>query len=81
MITIFYEHANKDIGTWTDRLDQLFLKYNLVEEPEAEFARLVDDKKIAEGKTAIDAYIDGLEQFVKSWYEDRCDKYEFDTDQ
>ena len=57
------------------------MKYNLVEEPEAEYARLVDDKKIAEGKTAIDAYIDGLEQFVKSWYEDRCDKYEFDTDQ
>ena len=81
MITIFYEHGNKDISTWTDRLNQLFLKYNLVEEPEAEFARLVDDKKIAEGKTAIDAYIDGLEQFVKSWYEDRCDKYEFDTDQ
>jgi len=81
MITIFYEHGNKDVSTWTDRLNQLFLKYNLVEEPEAEYARLVDDKKIAEGKTAIDSYIDGLEQFVKSWYEDRCDKYEFDTDQ
>lgn len=79
MITLFYEHANKDISTWTDRLDQLFLKYNLVEEPEAKFPRLIDNNKIAEGKTAIDDYIDGLEQFVKGWYEDRCDKYEFDS--
>ena len=81
MITIFYEHGNKDVSIWTDRLGALFLKYKTVEESEAEFPRLVDDKKIAEGKPAIDEYIDGLEQFVKGWYEDRCDKYEFDTDQ
>ena len=81
MITIFYKHGNKDVSIWTDRLDALFLKYKTVEESEAEIARLVDDKKIAEGKPAIDEYIDGLEQFVKGWYEDRCDKYEFDTDQ
>ena len=81
MITIFYEHGNKDISIWRDRLDALFLKYSTVEESEAEFSRLVDDKKIAEGKTAIDAYIDGFEQFVKGWYEDRCDKYEFDSDE
>ena len=81
MITIFYEHGNKDVGIWTDRLDSLFLKYSTVEEAGAEFPRLVDGKKIAQGKRAIDEYIDGLEYFVKGWYEDRCDKYEFDTDQ
>ena len=81
MITIFYEHANKDVSIWTERLDQLFLKYNMVEDSNLLLPRLVDDKKIAEGKAAIDAYIDGLEQFVKGWYEDRCDKYEFDAGQ
>ena len=81
MITIFHQHADKDIGVWTERLDQLFLKYNIVEDPHVGLPRLVDDKKIAEGKAAIDAYIDGLEQFVKGWYEDRCDKYEFDAGQ
>ena len=80
MITIFYERSNKDVSIWTNRLGALFLKYSTVEEAEAEFPRLVDDRKIAEGKTAIDAYIDGLELFVKGWYEDRCDNYEFDTD-
>ena len=79
MITIFYEHGNKDVSIWRDRLDALFLKYSTVEESEAELPRLVDDKKIAEGKPSIDAYIDDVEQFVKGWYEDRCDKYEFDA--
>jgi len=81
MITIFYEHANKDVSIWTERLDQLFLKYNMVEDSNLLLPRLVDDKKIAEGKAAIDAYIDSLEQFVKGWYDDRCDKYEFDAGQ
>jgi len=81
MITIFHQHADKDIAAWKERLDQLFLKHEIIEDANLLLPRLVDDKKIAEGKPAIDAYIDGLEQFVKGWYEDRCDKYEFDAGQ
>lgn len=80
MITIFYEHGNKDINGWSDRLNPLFLKYTMVEDSDSVLPRLVDDKKTAEGKKAIDEYIDGLEKFVNGWFEDRCDKYEFDPE-
>ena len=76
MIQIFHHHNDKSISNWKERLDQLFLRYEIIEDFSEPLPRLVDDKERVEGDAAIDAYIDGLEQFVKGWYEDRCDKYD-----
>ncbi|GAA4307956.1 hypothetical protein GCM10023149_01660 [Mucilaginibacter gynuensis] len=81
MITIYFPADSKEISGWKDRLDNIFLKYQLIEEPDITQPRLTDDEKQAEGVAAIEAYMESMEQLVQGWYEDRCDRYDFDPDQ
>lgn len=80
MITIFYPQNGPDITGWKELLDRAFLKYEFIKQDNATPHRLVDGEKEVEGVPAIEAYLENQEQFVKDWYEDRCDKYEFDPD-
>ncbi|MCQ6957042.1 hypothetical protein [Mucilaginibacter aquariorum] len=80
MLTIYHHQDDKDVRAWKDRLDQLFVKYEFIEQENNEIPKLQDSDKQVNGKEAIDTYLDGLEQFVKGWYEDRCDKYDFEPE-
>ncbi|GAA4331560.1 hypothetical protein GCM10023149_37430 [Mucilaginibacter gynuensis] len=80
MITIFYPSNGLDITGWQERLDRASLTYELIIEENSTVPRLVDGDNVAEGIPAIEAYLESQEQFVKDWYDDRCDKYEFDPD-
>jgi len=80
MITIYYPSNDFDITGWQERLDRASLKYEFIIEDNATVARLVDGENKAEGIPAIETYLESQEQFVQDWYEDRCDKYEFDPD-
>ena len=80
MITIFYPRNGPDITAWQERLDRASLKYEFIIEDNTSVARLVDGQKEAEGIPAIEENLANQEQFVQDWYEDRCDKYEFDPD-
>ena len=80
MITIFYQPNSLDITGWKERLDRTSLKYEFVEQGDSAVPRLVDGEKKMDGIPAIEAYLESQEQFVKDWYDDRCDKYEFDPD-
>ena len=80
MIKIFYPEESLDITSWRERLDRIPLKYEFVKDDDAEAGRLVDGEKVVEGVLAIEAYLESQEQFALDWYEDRCDKYEFDPD-
>jgi hypothetical protein len=81
MITINYPPDNKsNISSWQTRLDTLFVKYTFKEDGRLKEPLLVDGAQQAQGLNAIDAYLDDLERLVDGWYEDRCDKHEFDPD-
>ncbi|EDM37974.1 hypothetical protein PBAL39_16154 [Pedobacter sp. BAL39] len=80
MIKIFYPEESLDITGWKERLDRIPLKYEFIKDAAAETGRLVDGEKIVEGVPAIEAYLESQEQFALDWYEDRCDKYDFDPD-
>ncbi|OOQ56778.1 hypothetical protein [Mucilaginibacter pedocola] len=80
MITIYYKHTLSKPDEWTVRLDATFSKYQLIADESLTQPKLIEGDKQIEGIAAIDAYIESLEQLVNGWYEDRCDKYEFDAD-
>ncbi|MDT3402025.1 hypothetical protein [Mucilaginibacter terrae] len=81
MITIFYPEKGHDITGWKERLDRTSLKYEfIIDNNNINAPRLVDGDNHAEGIPAIETYLESQEQFVKDWYEDRCDKYEFDPE-
>ncbi|RFZ90998.1 hypothetical protein D0C36_18815 [Mucilaginibacter conchicola] len=81
MITLTYPPKNSDkVVSWQVRLDRQLFKYELKEDASLAIATLQDGDKLVEGVNAIDAYLDELDTLVNGWYEDRCDKYEFDAD-
>lgn len=80
MITIYYKPGSHDITGWTEQLERISLKYEIVEDDMYTVPRLVDGEKEVEGITAIDDYIENEKKFVDGWYEDRCDRYDFDPD-
>ena len=80
MITIFYPQNSVEIRGWKERLDMAFLTFEAIMVDRSSVPKLVDGENKAEGIAAIEAYIDSQEQFVRGWYEDRCDVYEFDPD-
>ena len=75
-----YNPGSHDISGWAEQFDRISLKYELIKEESSTVPRLVDGEKQAEGFTAIDAYIESQRKFVNDWYEDRCDRYDFDPD-
>lgn len=80
MITITYPLNSKQIDTWKERLSQLFLKYELVESNIDTEHKLTDGDKQLVGTTAVETYLDEQQQLVNGWYEDRCDRHDFDPD-
>ncbi|MCC8408546.1 hypothetical protein LJ707_06360 [Mucilaginibacter sp. UR6-1] len=80
MITIYYKAGSHDVTGWKERLDRISLKYDFIDDHDTTTPRLVDGEKQVEGIKAIDDYIESQEQFVNGWYEDRCDRYDFDPD-
>ena len=77
MITLYYSPITKEITNWQDRLERMAIQHELVMQQELSQPQLQDGEDHVEGTAAIDMYLEKLEDFVKSWYEDRCDKYEF----
>jgi len=80
MITIYYNPQTQNISGWRELLDRISLKYEVFDVDKATQPRLIDGDKEAIGTAAIDEYLENLEKFVNGWYEDRCDKYDFDPD-
>ncbi len=80
MITIYYPEGSHLISTWQERLNQLSFKYALIPQEAATEPRLIDGEEQAEGIPAIEAHLASLEQFVKDWYDSRCDRYDFEPD-
>jgi hypothetical protein len=76
MVTLYYSDADVKITTWQDRLAKMAIKHRLKRQEMGSEPHLQYGDDAARGAAAIDAYLDQLEVLVKSWYEDRCDKYE-----
>ncbi len=82
MIIVSYPSESRGAASsWKTRLDQLVLSHKLVEDNSISTPLLSDGSVQAEGIKAIESHIDKLEQLIAGWYEDRCDKYEFDPDE
>ena len=81
MITVYYSSADTSISNWSARLDELFMPYELTEQSADRAPRLVDGEVQAEGAAAIEQHLDKLAQFVAGWYEDRCDRYDYNADE
>ena len=81
MITIYYHPQDPRISSWKERLDKMFMKYQLIEQEEATIIPLLlDGERQLEGVDAIEDYLNDLEEFVRAWYEDRCDRHDYDPD-
>lgn len=80
MIKIYYSPGTTDVSAWKEKLEQIFADHEFIEQPNAIIPRLADDQKEITGVADIDAYLTTQLEFQESWYEDRCDKYEFDPD-
>ncbi|QHT70831.1 hypothetical protein GXP67_31385 [Rhodocytophaga rosea] len=77
MVTLYYSPTTKEISTWQDRLERMAIQHEVILQQELLQPQLQDGDEFVQGTAAIDNYLEKLEVFVKSWYEDRCDKYEF----
>jgi hypothetical protein len=81
MIIINYPPVNKgNVSGWQARLDLLFVKYSFSADDTLTEPLLIDGVWQVQGISAIATYLDDLERLVAGWYEDRCDKHEFDPD-
>lgn len=80
MITIYYPRNSRNIDTWKENLDRIFMNYELKEGDDDTVPKLTDGGQQFEGIPNIESYLESLERFVAGWYEDRCDRYEFDPD-
>ncbi len=77
MLLLQYPENTPEVTLWENRLATMALKYAFVLNPKLLEPQIQYDADFVQGTNAIDAYLDELEKFVKSWYEDRCDKYAF----
>lgn len=77
MVTLYYPSTTQKIFVWQERLERMAIKHRLVQQQADSTPLLQYGEDQIQGTDAIDKYLDTLEELVKSWYEDRCDKYEF----
>jgi hypothetical protein len=77
MVTLHYPPMTDKIANWQDRLERMVIEHQLVPQEELTEPQLQYGEDFIQGTASIDAYLDKLEDLVKSWYECRCDKYEF----
>ena len=77
MITLTYPPETKEAATWEERIKTMSLPYLILKQNDLKELEIVDDEKHIQGVAAIENYLSNLEIFVNSWYEDRCDLYEY----
>lgn len=82
MINIKYPSKyQQQASDWQARLDTLFAKYTFTQDDSLGEPLLMEGAKQASGVGEINNYVDELARLVAGWYEDRCDKYEFESDE
>jgi hypothetical protein len=77
MITLTYPPETKQAANWEERIKTMSLPYLILKQDDLQEPEIVDDGKHIQGVAAIENYLSNLEIFVVSWYEDRCDLYEY----
>lgn len=77
MITLTYPPETKEAAGWEERIKTMSLPYLVREQANIQEPEIVDDGKHIQGIAAIENYLIDLETFVNSWYDDRCDLYEY----
>ncbi|MDB5126981.1 hypothetical protein [Mucilaginibacter sp.] len=77
MITLTYPPETKEAASWEERIKTMSLPYLILKQNDIQVPEIVDDGKHIQGVAAIESYLSSLEIFVASWYEDRCDLYEY----
>ncbi|RDC63793.1 hypothetical protein [Adhaeribacter pallidiroseus] len=77
MLLLQYPVNTPEVTMWENRLATMVITYALVLNPELQEPQIQYDADFVRGTNEINSYLDTLEDFLKSWYEDRCDKYEF----
>lgn len=77
MVKLYHPPASEKINTWRDRLERMAIRHELIRQDDLSRPHLQHGEEIVQGADAIDTYLDELEALVKTWYECRCDKYEF----
>jgi len=80
MITLYLPSSNNSYDVLKERLDALPVKHEVVKTDSGDEPRLADKNQEIAGRASIEDYLSELEEFAEAWYEDRCDKYDFDPD-
>jgi hypothetical protein len=79
MLIIKSAPGTAELSNWKERLENVFLKFEIVEDATFKEPCFVDGGEEIQGLAAIEKYLDEQAEFVKGWYEDRCDNYELTT--
>jgi hypothetical protein len=77
MVVIQYDKNDEKVEYLRDRLKQMVVKHKLVKLEGLLEVELMFGKDKIQGFLHVKEYLDELEVLIKSWYECRCDKYEF----
>jgi hypothetical protein len=77
MVVIYYDKDDEKVKYLRDRLKEMVVKHELVKIAGLTEVELMFDKDKIQSFVQVKEYLDELEILIKSWYECRCDKYEF----
>jgi hypothetical protein len=77
MVVIYYDKDNEEVNHLRERLEQMVVKHEFVKQEGLSQPKLMFGKDKIQGFSQVNNYLDELEIIIKSWYECRCDKYEF----
>jgi len=72
MITITYSKYNNKIDDWKQQLDELVMRYELVEDVNIVNPIVVNNSERIEGVEAIDQHMAELMQFKETWFTCMC---------
>jgi hypothetical protein len=67
MVTLQYPPKIEKINIWQDRLEGMIIQYELIPEKELHEPQLRYEEDFIQGVDSIDAYLDMLEDLVKTW--------------
>ncbi len=67
MVTVQYPPTIQEITNWQDRLESMVIKYQLIPEAPLPEPQLRFEGDLIQGVDSIDAYLDMLEDLVKTW--------------
>lgn len=77
MVILYYDKDNEEVRYLRERLEQMVVKHAFVKQEGLSEPELMLGKNMWQGFSQVKEYLDELEIIIKSWYECRCDKYEF----